>query len=226
MTPPNEQNPSFWTTKEWLLLGVNVAIFAAIFLIFDSRLPDTLIAQYNFDNEANRMMSKGSFWLMYAALGIGLPSVLSVMRRIDPRKQNYVRFEGFYQAMRWAISLFLHSLMVIVILDNLGYKMNVSSIATGGIGLLWIVIGNRMGQVRSTFFVGIRTPWALSDEQNWRLTHRLAGRIWVIAGLVMFASAWFSKGLWALIILLACAVGSSVAPVVYSYLLYRNKANA
>ncbi|XID90965.1 SdpI family protein [Paenibacillaceae bacterium WGS1546] len=226
MTPNNEQNPSFWTAKEWLLLGMNVAIFAAIFLIFNNRLPDQVIAQYNFNNEANRMMSKGSFWLMYAALGVALPSVLSVMRRIDPRKQNYARFEGFYQVMRWGISLFLHSLMVIVILDNMGHKMNVSSIVTGAMGLLWIVIGNRMGQVRSTYFVGIRTPWALSDDRNWRLTHRLAGRLWVIAGIVMFGSAWFASGFWAMIIMLVCILGSTVAPAVYSYLLYRNKANA
>ena len=40
--------------------------------------------------------------------------------------------------------------------------------------ILFIIIGNVMGRIRPTFFVGIRTPWTLADDEVWRKTHRLA----------------------------------------------------
>lgn len=30
-------------------------------------------------------------------------------------------------------------------------------------------------------------PWTLADEDNWAYTHRLAGKVWTIGGLVILA---------------------------------------
>jgi uncharacterized membrane protein len=215
-----------WTKKDWLLLGTNVLVFAILYFIFNNRLPDEVAAHYNINGEADRMMSRSSFWLMYAGIGIVLPTVLSVIRYIDPRQSNYTRFEGYYDLMRWAISLFLHGVMLFVILDNAGYDVHLPNLITGGLGVLWIIIGNRMGQVRSNFFIGIRTPWALLDENNWRKTHRLGARLWVIAGVIMFVSAWFVSTVWTVGILLACALASSLIPFAYSYMLFKKKTSS
>jgi uncharacterized membrane protein len=227
MTNPNENANErlTWSRKDWILLGTNALVFAVLYFIFNDRLPEQVAAHYNINGEADRMMSGSSFWLMYAGIGVALPTVLSVMRYIDPRKKNYTRFEGYYDLMRWAISLFLHGVLLFVILDNVGYDVPISNLITGGLGILWIVIGNRMSQVRSNFFVGIRTPWALLDENNWRRTHRMGARLWVIAGVIMFASAWFVPTAWTVAVLLVCALASSLIPFAYSYLLFRKKSN-
>ncbi|WP_391574616.1 SdpI family protein [Cohnella sp.] len=223
MTDGNDKKTTLWSKNDWLLLGMNIAIFITLFLVFNSRLPDTVASHYNINGEADRTMTKWSFWLFNAALTVALPALLSLIRYVDPRKSNYSRFEGYYHLMRWAISLFFQSVMLIVILDNTGHKMPMLNLVLGGIGLLWIIIGNRMGQVRSNFFIGIRTPWALMDESNWRLTHRLAGRLWFIAGIVMFVSAWFASIQWIAAIVIICALASALVPAVYSYLIFKNK---
>jgi len=230
MTNPAERNAvndkSTWSKRDWILLGTNVLIFAVLYLLFDHRLPDQVASHYNISGEADRTMTKWSFWLMYAGIGVALPTFLSVMRYVDPRKNNYARFEGFYVLIRWAISLFLHSVMLLVLLDNVGYRLPMANFVMGGIGILWMVVGNRMGQARSNFFVGIRTPWALTDERNWKLTHRLGGRLWVAAGAIMFASAWFTPATWTVVVLLVCALSSSLVPFAYSYLIFKRGANA
>ncbi|MCD9022350.1 SdpI family protein [Cohnella silvisoli] len=223
MTNTNENQQVKWSKNDWIMLGTNALLFVIFFIIFDNRLPANMASHYNIHGEQDGTMAKWSFWLMYAGIGLALPTFLSAMRYIDPRKNNYSRFEGYYQLMRWAISLFIHAVILLVILDNIGYKLPAIQLVVGGIGLLWMIIGNRMGQVRSNFFVGIKTPWALSDENNWRLTHRLAARLWFIAGLLMFASAWFVPSPWTVGVLLTCALASSLIPTVYSYILSRRK---
>ena len=37
----------------------------------------------------------------------------------------------------------------------------------------------------SNYFCGIKTPWALADEENWRRTHRFAGPMWFWGGLAV-----------------------------------------
>ncbi|WP_256759071.1 SdpI family protein [Cohnella sp. WQ 127256] len=217
----NETKKAAWSKLDWLLLGTNVLLLVIMYLVFNNQLPDEVASHYNVHGEADRTMVKWSFWLMYAGVGIALPSFLSAMRYIDPRKKNYSRFEDYYNLMRWTISLFLHAVFLLLILDNLGHNLPTLKLVIGALGILWIIIGNRMGQVRSNFFIGIRTPWALMSESNWRSTHRLGGRLWVLAGVIMFASVWFVPSTWATGILLACTISSSIVPTLYSYVLYR-----
>ncbi|MFB0965292.1 MAG: SdpI family protein [Patescibacteria group bacterium] len=55
-------------------------------------------------------------------------------------------------------------------------------------------MGNYLGKVRSNFFLGIRTPWTLSDETVWNRTHRFAAKTFVFAGILVAAlSAWPEK---------------------------------
>lgn len=225
MTNSNENQTLTWSRKDWILLGTNILLFVILYLIFNERLPQEVASHYNINGEQDRTMAKWSFWLLYGGVGVFLPTVLSGLRYIDPRKKNYTRFEGYYDLMRWAISLFLHGVMLLVILDNVGYELPTLSLVIGGLGVLWIVIGNRMSQVRSNFFVGIKTPWALTDENNWRLTHRLGARLWVAAGVLMFASAWFVPSAWTVVVLLTCTLASSLVPVAYSYTIHRRKSN-
>lgn len=210
-----------WTRRDWILLAINVVIVAAFYIAYNDRLPERVISHYNTAGEADRTMVKGSFWLLYGAIGALLPSLMSLVRQVDPRKQNYARFNSYFYLLRYAISVFLHGIFLLIILDNLDYDVSVINWIIGGIGLLWIVIGNGMSQLRSNFFVGIRTPWTLTDEDNWRKTHRVGARLWVLAGLLMVVGAFTLPHIGLVIDLIVAVVLSIVVPIAYSFRLYR-----
>jgi uncharacterized membrane protein len=86
------------------------------------------------------------------------------------------------------------------------------------IGVVFVVIGNYMGKVQRNFFVGIRTPWTLANEEVWLRTHRLAGKLFVASGVVLAVSSFFGPGL---LIGVAFALVASFVPVIYSYVLHR-----
>ncbi len=56
-------------------------------------------------------------------------------------------------------------------------------------GLLLIVLGNALPKSRPGYFVGIRTPWTLSDPDNWVATHRLGARTMIAGGAIVVAAA-------------------------------------
>jgi uncharacterized membrane protein len=70
--------------------------------------------------------------------------------------------------------------------------------------------------------MGIRTPWTLSSERSWELTHRVGGYLFIALGAVAVASVLLlpaSVFFWVLMIGLAGAVAFLV---VYSYLVWRD----
>lgn len=82
------------------------------------------------------------------------------------------------------------------------------------VGLIFIVIGNYLPKCRHNYTVGIRLPWTLDNEDNWNHTHRFAGYVWIIAGVVTLLSVFLSH---AAVVWVAAIFVASLSPLVYSF---------
>ncbi len=65
----------------------------------------------------------------------------------------------------------------------MGSKLDITTIAIVGTGLLFIVMGNYLPKVRPNYMVGIRTPWTLTSDLAWDRTHRVGGRLVMLEGI-------------------------------------------
>jgi uncharacterized membrane protein len=61
------------------------------------------------------------------------------------------------------------------------------------LGFMMIMIGNYIPTVRQNNTLGIKLPWTLKNEKCWNLTHRIAGKLYVIGGLITIAMAMAMK---------------------------------
>ena len=127
-------------------------------------------------------------------------------------------FGRVYDFLHTATLAFLLFVTVLALRAASGEHVPVLQATCVGIGLLLIVTGNFLGKVRRNFFVGIRTPWTLANEEVWLRTHRLGGKTFVLGGVLMLASVGVgaSVGLCSLV-----AVVAALVPAVYSYVVYR-----
>ena len=84
---------------------------------------------------------------------------------------------------------------------------------------MFLVIGNYLPKVKQNWYLGIKLPWTYADEENWNKTHRLAGKLWFVGGLLFILNFFLQiRGieLWLMIVLV-------LIPVIYSYLYSRKK---
>jgi uncharacterized membrane protein len=108
--------------------------------------------------------------------------------------------------------------------SNLGVYLNVGVWISAAIGVLFIVLGNFLSKVKSNYFFGIRTPWTLASETVWNKTHRLGGKVFIMAGVLLAMSGLSPERLrlplfaFAIMIIL-------FGTVVYSYLAYLGEKN-
>ena len=148
----------------------------------------------------------------------GLAAVFAVLPIISPRKFEIAPFARTYGIIVLATLAFLLVVGTVALLAGAGHHVSVQLVAPVVVGALLMVIGNFMGKVRKNFFVGIRTPWTLTSDVVWERTHRLAGWLFVLAGL-----AWIVGGLAHVspTVLGAIALAAGFTPAIYSYFLYR-----
>jgi len=215
-----QDNPSkLWDRNDTILLTVSILLFGFA-SIFYPQLPDQVISKFDLHGNPTRTMAKWAFWILYGGLAIILPVVIKITRNLDPKKANYKMFESTFQLLRWAVVLFIHFIFGIGIAYNLGYPVSMNMAASLGLGILWIIIGNRMGRIRFNYYMGIRTPWTLSSEEVWRKTHRFGGKCWFIGGLLMIVAAFFPT-MYFLLTFITVLLLSTIIPTIYSYILYR-----
>lgn len=186
-----------------------------------TRLPEQVPMHWGIDGKPDRYGGRleGTIFLPVFTLLIWL--LLANIHRLDPKKENYPIFQGAFQAIINAIIVFMGVIHVAVLGTALGWEIAVVRIISVGMGLLFAVMGNVMGQVRPNHFVGIRTPWTLNDPEVWRQTHRVSARLFVGAGLLVALGGLLLDGLALVVVLLGLILGASLGSVIYSYIAWK-----
>ncbi len=198
----------------WALVVLSFALVAALY----QRMPESVPTHWNARGEVDDTTAKpwGPFLLPLILFGVQLVFVL--IPRISPRGYRVERFQKVFEIMQAGVVAFLFFVSLLVALAGTGKAIAMDRAIYAATGLLFVLIGNFLGKVTKNFFVGIRTPWTLASDEVWLRTHRLGGKLFVVAGIGLFVSALLGAG--AVAVLVATGV-AAVIPVVYSYVLYR-----
>ncbi|WP_026325886.1 SdpI family protein [Sphingomonas sp. Mn802worker] len=164
-----------------------------------------------------------------ASLALALPVLLCVLfsgllfavPKLEPLQPGLDRSVSLLRTT-WASLLGLMALIELCVAAPAFGLSLPTGLPIVGVGLLLVAIGNALPKSRPGFFIGIRTPWALIDEDNWIATHRLGSRTMMAAGgmIVLGTLLPLPPTTRALLFWLAIAT-VVVPPVLYSYLHWR-----
>jgi uncharacterized membrane protein len=201
--------------RYWVSILFVVLAFAAASLIY-SQLPDPVPTRWGIYGEIVGLMPKpfGAFFLPFLIL---LSCVLLIAApHLAPRGFSMASFQRVYPTPVAAITGFsLYMTVVALSASNDGILDR--SRVTAGAGVLLAVVGNYLGKVTRSF-MGICTPWTLANDVVWERTHRFAGRVFVVGGVLIFWLAITSPEQ-----TVACLtiLGVTIfAPIVYSFVVW------
>lgn len=205
--------------NRWVM-PIIVIIMLAISVILYPSLPDELPRQWSLSGEVNSTWPKLYAVLMLPFLAVGIWVLTYILPKIDPRREQYEKFGKSYLRLRQGIVVFMLGMHILTLTQYDNPQVMIKLILFG-VSLFLAFIGNEMGRIRQTWFVGIRTPWTMSDERIWKQTHRIGARYFVAVGVLNMLSALIFPpivaGVFFLVTLLAVAIGISA----YSYVLWR-----
>lgn len=208
--------------KHWFLIGKICIIIAMLLLwwrMYD-KLPFQVPSHRNANWEVNGYSSRLASILILPCISLFLLILFFFIPQLDPKKARYKEFSTPWEWMQMIILLFFAYFYAIIFYIILHPGISIIPFMSWGIGVLFLVFWITMRHIKSNYFVGIRTPWTLANEEVWNKTHILWGWTFGGAWLLCIVAAF----LWVAIfpIFLSAIMIWAIVPVVYSYVIYRN----
>lgn len=203
--------------KKTLIITLIVTLLPILIgVVLWDKLPDQIATHFGANGEPDGWSSK-----LFAV--VGLPMFICAAQIVcffgtlsDPKKQRID--SKVLKLILWICPVVSWLGAILSYGYSFGLKIDVNRLLSIFLGVVFIVIGNYLPKCRQNYTVGIKIPWTLYDEENWNQTHRIGGKAWVFAGVVVLilgvtgiGSSWMSMA----VILVAAFV-----PMVYSYMYY------
>ncbi len=192
-----------------------------------SELPAIIPTHFNFKGEPDNFGDKSNLIFTTVVLSVVALFVYLLVKnahKIDPKKAAGQSPE-LLAKIAWSMLIFLSIIQLIIIHSSITKQLDGGKYIFPVIGLLLAVLGNFMHSIKPNYFIGFRLPWTLENEENWRKTHQLVSKVWVVGGLLIAIATLsinitFSIWIAFFILILLVAI-----PTFYSYQLYKQNNN-
>ncbi len=226
----NNENKGIHATgvslRVWVALVALCVVNVAAHLLVMPSLPAQIPTHWGASGAVNGW---GPSWMasVLGALPLVFLAVFYAVPRIDPKGEAYRTSGKFYQGFVIAFTLLMCAISWMGELTVWGVVPaagTVNLLISGAIGLLFIGMGNYLPRVKQNYTLGIKTPWALADSENWRRTQRFGGACFMVLGVGLIVMGVAGSALSSEVVAVAItvlALGLVGAMYLYSYLLWR-----
>lgn len=181
-----------------------------------NKLPEQIPTHWNFNGEIDDYSSKATTVFILPIFMLVLNIITNVTLNNDPKKRNMAK--PIVLLGKWTVPIVTVFCVSISLLTAMGIEIPIEKIVPVFVGILFICVGNYLPKCKQNYSAGIKLPWTLNSEENWNKTHRLAGYVWMMGGVIMLfltVTGWSQYAFFVLMMVLV------LIPSVYSYSLYK-----
>ena len=209
-------NKYFKESILWIFILIPFVYLSTIW----NELPGIIPTHFDLTGNPNGWSDKNSLIILLSSLGIGTYLLMLFIPKFDPKNKIQQMGEKYY-SLRILMTILMSAISMYILFSGKGDKLNPTWFIAL-IGAFDAVFGNYLQTVKPNYFIGIRTPWTLENEQTWRSTHRMAGRIWMVGGLlIIILSLVLTNYVTLGIIFTTITFILVIVPVIYSYIQFK-----
>ncbi len=210
------------TTVQTELPLIGIVLIPFIYLAYIwKKLPEKVALHWNIEGEVDRYGDKSELILIPILLPLLIYVLFMIIPKIDP-KDKLKHMGKKYNVLKTVLTVFMSVLSMIIIYTALNESFYNPNYIFLMIGVLFAILGNYFKTIRANYFIGIKTPWTLENETVWKETHKLAGKIWFIGGLVIIFGSLILEKTANTVLFAITTVTITLIPVVYSYFKYQS----
>ena len=189
------------------------------FVVYND-LPDRVVMQWNFVGNPNWYAHKAIIAFGMPLFFMVLNIVIGLFVHFDPKRENASKIMRIFVA--WFIPVLSLIIIPLMLFGNLGVELPIPMIVFMLVGIIFIFIGNYLPKNSQNYSVGIRIEWTLNDPENWNKTHRVAGFVFTIGGVLFIITGFLPlENIIGIIVIITIIILMVVVPILYSYNLYK-----
>ena len=208
--------------NKWQLIASSIVTLLPTLLGFFGKhlLPAEIAVHWGLDGQANGWMnSSGIFFLLPAILLAFHWLCHLLVAHLDPNASQNPKVTAI---SFWLIPVISLASCGCIFVSAMGHTALLSAFIYLALGIPFMIIGNYMPKTTRNVTMGIKIKWTLASDENWNATHRFAGKVYFVIGLLcLLCIPLPSKAFpYVAISIISCGV---LLPVLYSYLFYKKQ---
>ena len=184
------------------------------------RLPEQIPTHWSISGEVNGWSNRlFGAWMMPLIMAV-IWLFMRAIPHIDPRKANYEKFSGMYDALVILILTFMLLMHVVILLSATGTVIRMDRVVMPAVGVFIAIMGLLLPRAQPNWFVGFRTPWTLTSDLSWERTHKVGGMLFIALGVLIVASTFIApeRAIWLLVV---AGLGVVAFLFIYSYQVWK-----
>jgi uncharacterized membrane protein len=200
--------------NQWTALLV-IALMTIFGLVLRSRLPLQVPTHWDLTGKPDQLSSRDVAIFLIPALTLTVTVIIDVLMRRSRRGENVQDSRKIVGRVCLSLALMLAVIHVGMLMQALDpEKHDFQPYLMSAFAVFLVASGNLMTRLKRNPFIGIRVPWTLASEKNWRATHLFAAQSMTVGGFAVGFAAFFTN-FFPLVI--GIVVVSVTMPVLYSY---------
>lgn len=201
-----------------IIASIGVSIYGSYQIPPDMMLP----VHWGIDGQADRFMQRNTVMVSVPAAMIIISSLFVAIPFIDPRTSNVRQSTGLYYASWFGGLGVLLAVQISIVLSAANGALAEPKTIFTPVCLLTLLTGNYMTKSRSSWFIGLRTPWSMTSERAWISANRTTGWLVVVSAITAGLMAIIVEEKWGFTILGVGVLTSAIVGTAISYDAWRN----
>ncbi|MBR2388552.1 MAG: SdpI family protein [Clostridia bacterium] len=204
-----------------IISSIVIMLPALVGIFWGKSLPEKIATHWGFDGEADGFMNPTFAFILIPSIILAVHWLCIILTAvIDKNTEQNKKVTSLIFFIMPVISLFSCGMTLAI---ALGYTPNnIFALVLILLAAAFILIGNYLPKTTRNRTMGIKIKWTLSSDENWQATHRFAGKVYVITGLICLLAIPLPLVAFPFVAL-AIILASSVIPTVYSYRFYKKQ---
>ncbi|MCO4509329.1 putative integral membrane protein [Streptococcus infantarius subsp. infantarius] len=203
--------------KQLILTSFVIVLPALIGAFFWKALPEQIPTHFGIDGQADGYSSKIFTFVAFPILFVLFQIIaLASLERVSVKVTVPAKMR---KLCAWIVPALSFIVQGSIYANALGWVKSSPTLVTAFLGIIFIILGNYLPKTHRNHTIVIRSPWTLSDDKNWHKTHRMAGKLWVLGGLLILLESFVQVAMpYVMGVIIAIMI---IAPMIYSFLLSR-----
>lgn len=209
----------------WIFIIVLLSIPWIYLATIWKNLPERIPVHFGINGTPDKYGEKNQVFIfssIITAVALLVYFILTNIYKIDP-KRYATKQQGTFLKIGMVMIVFLSFVNVIILRWTVQQHTGSLNLFLVAFGLLFAYFGNIMHSIKPNYFAGLRLPWTLESEANWKATHQFASKIWFVGGILIAILALFIKPMVMFFVMMGIILVMVIIPIIFSYRYFKKE---
>jgi len=209
---PAARRELLFTRMAWVVTGLSYILALAVLPV----LPDIIPVHWNYAGVPDAFGEKFPSVFTLPVILTLVMVLTQVLPRYKQMRAPAIGSRDLYAIIVFSAACIVLAVQAVTLANAAGLMIPIVTIIPMLLGVIFIVLGSLLPFVGPNRAMGIRLPWTLKDERNWKMTHERGGPVFMGAGILIVLGSPFT-GIWAIALMLGVLCVTLIYITYYSY---------